>query len=489
LIDPRHVFDANIFYPHRGTLFYSETNLAAGALGVPVYWVTHNAFATYNSVVILSFVLAGIGAYALVQYLTGSWQAAIAPAICFAFCPRAFSHLLQIHHLMTAGVPFALLALHRLVDAPSLARGAWLGTAMGVGAYACGYYAVFTVMSVSFGLIWMATSRQLWRSRRYWMAVGLAAALAIAIAAPLLAGYLPLQAAARVNRPLSAAQFYAADWRAYLASPAYAHAWMLSHLRHWQDALFPGFTLAALGTAGAIRGARAIGGQRDIAMFYMNLAALAVWESFGPAAGLYSLSRYVVPGFGFLRVPTNFAVVLLVALTVLAGLAIASAPPAAPTALRGSLAIAVAAVAAIEARTPIAFSQVPELSPAYGQLAVLERGPVLELPLYSQRFAFLRARYMLNSTAHWMPLVSGYSDFTPPDFEADQELLGGFPSLEGFAHARSYGVRYVVFHLDQYGSARSSLENQLRTFWPYLRPLYVRGDTWLYEVIGFPALP
>jgi hypothetical protein len=30
--DPLHVFDANIFYPHRQTLSYSESNLGAGIL-------------------------------------------------------------------------------------------------------------------------------------------------------------------------------------------------------------------------------------------------------------------------------------------------------------------------------------------------------------------------------------------------------------------------------------------------------------------------
>ena len=37
--DPLHVFDANIFYPHRWTLAYSEANLGAGALAAPVYWL------------------------------------------------------------------------------------------------------------------------------------------------------------------------------------------------------------------------------------------------------------------------------------------------------------------------------------------------------------------------------------------------------------------------------------------------------------------
>ena len=46
--DPLHVFDANIFYPHRGTLAYSENNLGAGALAMPVYWATRNPYAALN---------------------------------------------------------------------------------------------------------------------------------------------------------------------------------------------------------------------------------------------------------------------------------------------------------------------------------------------------------------------------------------------------------------------------------------------------------
>jgi len=59
VLDPVHVLDANIFYPHRGTLTYSETNLGAGALAVPIYWTTGNAYAAHNVVLLLSFVLGG----------------------------------------------------------------------------------------------------------------------------------------------------------------------------------------------------------------------------------------------------------------------------------------------------------------------------------------------------------------------------------------------------------------------------------------------
>src|SRR6185503_3599455 len=71
VVDPRHVFDANIFYPNRGTLAYSESNLGAGILAIPVYWATRNPYAAHNFVVLLAFVLSLAGTYYLVRYLTG----------------------------------------------------------------------------------------------------------------------------------------------------------------------------------------------------------------------------------------------------------------------------------------------------------------------------------------------------------------------------------------------------------------------------------
>ena len=76
VVDPLHVFDANIFYPHRWTLAYSETNLGAGILAIPVYWLTRNPYAAHNFVFLLSFVLSGTGTYYLVRYLAGDRRAA-----------------------------------------------------------------------------------------------------------------------------------------------------------------------------------------------------------------------------------------------------------------------------------------------------------------------------------------------------------------------------------------------------------------------------
>src|SRR5918993_158369 len=73
---PRALYDANIFYPHRYALAFSEANLGAGIVGAPVWAATHNPYTTHNVVFLASFVFAFLGAYALARYLTGSRIAA-----------------------------------------------------------------------------------------------------------------------------------------------------------------------------------------------------------------------------------------------------------------------------------------------------------------------------------------------------------------------------------------------------------------------------
>ncbi|MCA1586431.1 MAG: hypothetical protein LC791_17220, partial [Acidobacteria bacterium] len=63
---PLNLYDANIFYPHRNTLAFSEANIGAGAIGAPVWLITHNPYATHNVVVVVSFVISIMGAYYLV---------------------------------------------------------------------------------------------------------------------------------------------------------------------------------------------------------------------------------------------------------------------------------------------------------------------------------------------------------------------------------------------------------------------------------------
>ncbi len=481
LHSPRHVLDANIFYPHRGTLAYSETNLGAGALAVPVYWATDNPYAAFNAVFLLSFVLSGTGAYYLARHLTGDWRAAAIAGIGFAYCPYALGHTPHIQLLMTFGLPFSLLAFHRLVDEPTVGRGVGLGAIMALQTFFCGYYAIFIVLIVGWAVLVCAATRRLWTSPRYWRAVGAAAATATVGALPLVAVYATFRRGTGFERGLDEARIFAATWHAYLTTGSYAGGWL------WRLGLaVPGEPLfsGVVVTSGAVAAVTVLRGRRalEMAWLYGGLALLAAWASFGPDAGLYRVLYAIVPGFGFLRAPSRFGLVVALALAVLAS---AAAGRLLERVRRPGLvgAVLIAATAATLA-APLDFRAVPPVEPAYRLLATLPRAGVLELPVYSRQFAFLRAQYMLDSTTHWMPIVNAYSDYTPPDFDEASEILADFPTGDALRWLKAQGVRYAVVHVTAYNpTARAALESRLAEYAPELARRYADDRIRLYEIL------
>ena len=70
-------WDANIFYPNRYSLAYSENLTGIAVPALPVFLITGNILFTHNLMFLLAFILSGYGAYLLVKYLTGNRMAGI----------------------------------------------------------------------------------------------------------------------------------------------------------------------------------------------------------------------------------------------------------------------------------------------------------------------------------------------------------------------------------------------------------------------------
>src|SRR4051812_43897315 len=88
--DPRDLFNANIFYPHRWTLAFSELNIVAGVVAIPGWLFTRNALVAHNSVLLFAFCSSVVGAWLLARRLSGSPAAALVTAVVFGFCPYFF---------------------------------------------------------------------------------------------------------------------------------------------------------------------------------------------------------------------------------------------------------------------------------------------------------------------------------------------------------------------------------------------------------------
>lgn len=489
--EPQHLFDANIYYPAAGTLAFSEANLVAGALGTPVWALTHNPFLTHNAVVALSFVGSFAGMYYLTRYLTGDRGAAAVTAVLFAFCPFVFARTAHIQLLMIGLLPWCLLACHRLLDRPTVGRSVALGGALSAQALACGYYGIFAGLMVGAASVFLGVARGLWRSRDHWIGVALAAFVAIALTLPFFVPYMELHRDAGFGRSLADARDYSANARAWLASSAWAHRWWLSALGPFNEVLFPGIAATVLGVAGFWRGLRrtaaTTGPPRDVVWLYAGLALVAFWASFGPAAGLYTLLFDTVPAFEFLRAPARLGIVTTLALVVLSGVALASWPRV--TRRLVPLLCVLALVTAELTAAPLRmYREAPPVSRVYRVLRKQPPGPVAEFPYFEQKIQWSRhAYYMLQSTAHWHPLVNGYSDYIPPAFIRDARTLSTFPSRGAFAVLQRLGARYVVVHLNFYDSAsRARLLERLQIYGSFLKPIVQDQNEWLLEITSWP---
>jgi hypothetical protein len=490
VVDPLQLFDANIFYPHKLTLAYSEANILAGVVGAPAYWLTRNPWLTLNVALLFGFVSAYVASYFLFRYLTGDGRAAAVGAILYAFCPYVFSPLSHIQLLMTGGIPLSLLLLHRVADAASVRRGVWLGVGLALQALGCAYYGIFAGLCVGFATLVLAATRRLWLARAYWIAIAIGGATAVALVLPFFLPYLEVQEKSGFARSLEDAARWAARPHGYLVSSANAHRWLLNAVRAlgpWEEVLFPGILAVVLGAAGAIIAARRGGRDRETALLYGSLGLLAFWASFGPHAGLYRV-LYYLPTFSVQRAPSRLGLVVVLCLAAFASFAVRALLDRLPGRWRTlGASVAIAAAIADLAVVPLVWYRAPTVPAGYRVLAGSPRAPLAEFPFYGSRIAFpLHTQYMLFSTAHWMPLVNGYSDVIPPDFREAAPVLDSFPSDEAFAVLARRRVRYVTVHWDMFAGRQEEIRGRLERYRSNLRVLAADDRMTLFEVVRYP---
>jgi hypothetical protein len=483
--DPASIFRANIFYPHDNALAFSEGNFIGGAIAIPAWLATKNPYATHNFFFIATFVLSSMATYYLVRHLTGDWRTAAIAGILYAYSPFAFARQAHSQLLMIGVLPWAMLAFHRFLDRLTIARAIELGVVLWIAGLACAYYGIFAGGMVALGVIMFGITRGYWKQPRYWMLVAAAAAVCISLTAPLFLPYLRMQDTTGFARPLDGS--YSANFSAWLISSAWAHRWWAPWVANASEVLFPGIIATTFGIWGAY-----LWRHKDVAWFYITAGLIAFWTTFGPKAGLYTLLYYTIPVFSFLRAPSRTGIVVTLCLVVLATAALRrllSGPHGRAGGSFAVFAVLFALAVADTYRAPLRMREAPPLPNVYRTLARLPRGPVIELPYWSDRAAYHRhAEYMLDSAYHWQPLINGYSDHIPQDFRDQALPLSGFPSRESFALLEALKARYVVVHLNLMDArARESLVDRLdREYVNYLRPLEKDGDVWLYEIIGFP---
>jgi hypothetical protein len=179
-------FNPEMFHPFGYDLSLSETILANKALIFPVLMLGNEILA-FNSLLVISFVLSGLGMYVLVTYLTGSKWAGLVSGAIFAFCPYRM-------HAMAAGwlplistqwVPFLFLSLERTIRERKARFAVWAGVLLAANILSSWYYAYVVGLLAALYL-----AARLWPWRRslrvgvVWRNLLLVAAISALLVAP-----------------------------------------------------------------------------------------------------------------------------------------------------------------------------------------------------------------------------------------------------------------------------------------------------------------
>jgi hypothetical protein len=499
--DPVHLYDANIFFPARYALAFSENLVGAALFAFPLYAVGVSTLTAYNVIFLLGMFLSGLAAWALARDATGDGLTAIVAGMVFAFSPWRISQIPHIQFQWGAFLALSLLFLLRYLESGSRRDAVLFGICFAWNALCNVHYAIFSgfLIGVALFVEGLVIGWSVFRPRL----LGAAAAMAVA-GVVVLPFFVPYALASRLygmSRGYSEIETYSGVWTDFLSAGEKNKPYA-SLTKRWgkpEGDFFPGVTAIALATAALVQRRRierrldlrqasparrrtalwldiplllAIGlwifartghgslgplKVREPGRIAVVVAALLIlrlaaafprWSRFsdlsdflrrgrfGPRVALFAaiclvgvvvalgthtpFYRLLVQSFGpvfrVIRGPARGIVLFDLALGVLAAFGLAGLVRGRDPRVRLAVTAAAALLVGIEYRAfPLVVAPVDREAPqAERFLSTLTfGGGVVEWPL-SLADDF---EHEFRSTAHWKPILNGFSGFWPPAYD------------------------------------------------------------------------
>jgi hypothetical protein len=467
-----------LYYPTGVTLYFHTLNPFNGLITLPVQ-LTAGLFAAYNSVVLVSWVLAGYGTWLLARWCIGrtlssvnergalaDLAAFVAGAI-FTFAPVHMAHLLGHMQVMALQwLPFYALALLQGI-ARAQAGQRWLRQGVLAGLFLtfaglCDWYFVlylFLFTGVVIGWAWLGNVLRRQWGWRVWMGAVGPAVVAGGLFALLLAPVLvPMVYEAThysfMVRPASDLYIFSATVMDFLLPNRLHTLFRPESFAAWGNEIAPvsertlavGYGALALAVVALVAMRRRAALWAVAALIFMLLAlgprmhALTIMAADIPANAatlqgtvqgwsLYTLVNNLVPFMRISRSVSRFAIMVQLSAAVLAGMGLAwwlrRVEQGART--RMALVVGVGALVVVLAESWVApYPMSPPDTPSYYATLAQEtgHGALLNLPMN-----YDRPGYLLYQTVHHRPLTVAYISREDP-----RTLTERVPLLQHWRH-------------------------------------------------------
>ena len=445
---PIALFDANIFYPAKGTLAYSDATLLQGVLAAPLFWAGVAPTLIYNLLLYAGFIFSGASIFLLARHLTASSQASLVAVVIFVMLPYRVEHLMHLELQWSGFIPLTFWAVHRTVESVRWRDAMLAGLFVWLQFLACIYYGVFLalILLVFVPLLLLLPEQ---RSRGTYI---LKMSVCGAVTALLVLLYLwPYHEASRVVgvRRTDEIMQFSAQLTNYFATSEWNRLWGWTADR-WgamELRLFPGAVALVLAAASVFHRP-----WRHAAV-YAIVVGVGVELSLGLNGSLYGpLLEYITPLRAF-RAVARFGIFVGFGIAILAGFgahAVLHATSKRTQRWLGTVLIALLFAEYSNRDIPLVAGVTARPADAYRALIDREEGPIVELPLpdmeASPRPPGFDPYYQAWAVWHWRPLVNGYSGFTPVAYEQFAADLRGFPDERSVKALRALRVRYVLIH-------------------------------------------
>ena len=484
--DPIHLFDANIFYPERLTLAYSDHLFIPGILVAPLIWAGCSPVLAYNLLLITGLALTGWVMSLVIYRWTGSRMAGLISGSLVAFNSFTLTRFPQIQDQHLEFLPLALWTLDRLMRVPSVRHALWLAWWFVLQALTSGYWLLFTTVAIVAGAAarpgeWIVRTR-----RSFVPYAALAGMVAWVAMLPFLLPYWIVSREQGLTRSLDEVALYSAHFSNYLSTGSRMHfdAWSHTFYDYGGESLFPGVlaqTLAAVAVGSGLA-------LRDVrARMALAFGVVAFALSFGPALPGYAVLYDVFPLMTGIRGASRFGQLWLVAIAILAGfgwvrLRHALVRAARPAARQVVLPLGAALVIGIHAealRAPFSYTEYRRIPAVWDEVRNTGDDAVIAcFPFYPLEFVQSNARYSLYSTRFFKPMLNGYSGFTPQSYLRHAEALRPFPNRASIDYLLEVGVTHVVVEGHLMSDSRLSA---LDSF-PELRLTFTDGSLRIYAL-------
>lgn len=444
--NPLNLFNGNIFAPEPATLAYTDPTIVPALAGAPVWWLGGSPVLVFNVVLLVGLTATALAGWWVTWKWTGSGAAALVAGALVAFNPHVLTRLPHTVAAHLWGPPLVLYFSDRLIEHPSRRDALLLALVVAATAATSIYWLALAGLIVGV-VVTIGLLAGRWRGA---LAAGAAAAAGAVAATPVLLPYLRF-AGAGATRPLEIVAQFTATPDGYLTSMSRLHAgWTAPFFRDDLNVFFAGFVAIGLAVIGLTVMARAVGSRRR-AVTLITIAGAGVVLSFGPDTAIYVWLYEHVPPLHGIRAPARFGYLYLMVVALAAGHGLAWVMDRA-RARRAIVAASAIALVTLEAvAAPIRTTPFEGVPPIYGLLADSE-APVrlVEVPFWPPDVMHENGEYVLNATAHWQPLMNGYSGFTPMSYRERSSTFWYFPREGTVEVMRAEGASHVMVHLERF---------------------------------------